>query len=122
MAKLTKDYNLEVLYPEIAKEWHPTKNGDLKPNEVLPGSAKKVWWKCENNHEYFAHIRVQTKSGCKKCLGVSQGFIVYKDGKKIGYWNNQKDCASDLGLKIQLISRCLNNEEKTHKGYNFKKI
>ena len=25
----TKDYNLLVLFPDVANEWHPTKNGNL---------------------------------------------------------------------------------------------
>lgn len=38
-------YNdLETLYPNIAKEWHPTKNGNLKPSDVTIGSEEKVWW------------------------------------------------------------------------------
>ena len=38
-------YNdLETLYPEIAKEWHPTKNGDLQPSKIMPMSHRKVWW------------------------------------------------------------------------------
>ncbi len=28
----------------IATEWHPTKNGKLKPTDVSAGSIKKVWW------------------------------------------------------------------------------
>ena len=36
--------DLETLKPELAKEWHPTKNGDLKPSECSIGSGKKVWW------------------------------------------------------------------------------
>ena len=40
--KLHKGYNdLETLFPEIAAEWHPTKNGDLLPSQVLAGSSKK---------------------------------------------------------------------------------
>lgn len=38
-------YNdLETLHPEIAKEWHPTKNGDLLPSKIASNSHKKVWW------------------------------------------------------------------------------
>ena len=36
MAKVTKDYNLEVLYPDIAKEWHPAKNDNLNLNNFNP--------------------------------------------------------------------------------------
>lgn len=43
--KVYKGYNdLETIYPELAQEWHPTKNGDLKPSEITYGSKIKVWW------------------------------------------------------------------------------
>jgi hypothetical protein len=38
--------------PDLAKEWHQTKNGDLTPYNVTCWSSKKVWWQCENAHEY----------------------------------------------------------------------
>ena len=36
--------NLATCNPQLAKEWHPTKNGDLTPFDVTCGSNKKVWW------------------------------------------------------------------------------
>lgn len=39
-----KKDSLQVLYPEISKEWHPTKNGNLKPEHVTSKSNKRVWW------------------------------------------------------------------------------
>lgn len=36
--------DLETTNPELAKQWHPTKNGDLKPADVTAGSGKRVWW------------------------------------------------------------------------------
>ncbi len=36
--------NLSVTHPELAKQWHPTKNGNLKPTDVTYGSTIKVWW------------------------------------------------------------------------------
>jgi len=44
MAKLTDTYNLKTINPKLAEEWHPTKNGNLTPKDVLPKSGKKVWW------------------------------------------------------------------------------
>lgn len=43
---------LETKNPELAKEWHPTKNGDLTPCDVTVNSNKKVWWKCSKGHEW----------------------------------------------------------------------
>ena len=35
--------NLLVSDPKIANEWHPTKNGDLRPEDVTPNMTRKVW-------------------------------------------------------------------------------
>ena len=43
---------LAVTHPELAKQWHPTLNGDLTPFDVIPGTSKKVWWKCEKGDDY----------------------------------------------------------------------
>jgi len=65
--------NLEVHFPDIAKEWHPTKNGELTPRDVTYGSHRKVWWKCLKNtsHEWQAKICNRTKklggTGCNYC-------------------------------------------------------
>ncbi len=36
--------DLESVKPELALQWHPTKNGNLRPSNVMPSSNKKVWW------------------------------------------------------------------------------
>ena len=62
---IKKGYNdLETLMPSLAKEWHPTKNGNLKPSDVSIGTNKKVWWKCPLGHEYQASI-ANRKNGTK---------------------------------------------------------
>ena len=70
MGKVTTTYNLAVSNPVLCEEWHPTKNGDLTPNDVTPGSNKKVWWMCRKcKHEWQAGIfgRNSRGRGCKKC-------------------------------------------------------
>jgi hypothetical protein len=64
-----KTTSLQALHPELMKEWHPTKNSELDPSELLSGSGKKAWWRCAEGHEWQAHIINRTKrgSGCKKC-------------------------------------------------------
>ena len=43
--KVFKGFNdLQTLYPKLSTEWHPTKNGNLKPCDVTPSSNKNVWW------------------------------------------------------------------------------
>lgn len=36
--------DLQTLNPQLASEWHPTKNGNLTPQDVTVKSTKKVWW------------------------------------------------------------------------------
>ncbi len=52
--KVTIDYNLGKLHPELAQQWHAIKNGDLTPLEVTPGSNRKLWWQCSRSHEWEA--------------------------------------------------------------------
>ncbi|WP_257535858.1 zinc-ribbon domain-containing protein [Mesobacillus foraminis] len=47
------------------KQWHPEKNGNLDPFTFSLGSGEKVWWICENGHEYKTHITHRTRgNGC----------------------------------------------------------
>ena len=60
--------NLQLKNPGLARDWHPTKNGKLTPRDVTVSSAKKVWWKCKNGHEWQAVIANRNNgTGCLKC-------------------------------------------------------
>ena len=68
--------DLATKYPEIAAQWHPTMNGSLTPDHVLPGSRKKVWWQCSSGHVWQAVIYSRTgnrSSGCPFCTGYALG-------------------------------------------------
>lgn len=71
--RLSKTNCLANTHPEIASQWHPTKNGSLKPSEVTNGSHKRVWWKCPEgpDHEWSTKVggRVQGNTGCPFCAG-----------------------------------------------------
>ena len=70
----TPDYNFAVAYPIIAKEWHKTKNKNLTPKDVTPGSGRKVWWKCKKGHEWEAVIASRSRGiGCPECSGNKVG-------------------------------------------------
>jgi hypothetical protein len=67
--KASKEYNLAIKYPELSKQWHITKNKELTPYDVTPGSNEKVWWTCDQGHEWKATVknRALLGSGCRKC-------------------------------------------------------
>jgi hypothetical protein len=62
--------DLASLYPYLADQWHPRKNGPLNPKDVLPGSHRSVWWKCSEGHEWRAEINSRVEgNGCPICAG-----------------------------------------------------
>ena len=57
-----------TFYPQIAKEWHPTKNGSMDPTDYSCGSNVVAWWKCSHGHEWETTINNRTRgSGCPWC-------------------------------------------------------
>ena len=62
--------DLATVNPILAKQWHPTKNGGLKPTDVTCGSDQKVWWICDKGHEWEARINNrQNGNNCPICIG-----------------------------------------------------
>jgi hypothetical protein len=58
--------------PELVAEWHPTKNGKLRPETIVATSEKKVWWKCAAgpDHEWQAKVEGRRQGrGCPFCSG-----------------------------------------------------
>ena len=69
--------SLQSVYPDIAKQWHPTKNGKLSPYMFSAHSSAKMWWIGECGHEWEVQISVRTRgNGCPYCSGnkVLPGF------------------------------------------------
>ncbi|MET3682932.1 rubrerythrin [Alkalibacillus flavidus] len=67
--RTNKTNSLTTLFPDIVKEWNPSKNGDLTPDDVTKGSKKYVWWICQKGHEWKAPVYSRTtgNKGCKVC-------------------------------------------------------
>lgn len=72
--KIEYEKSLAGIYPELAKEWHPALNDNLKPDEIKCGSSKKVYWQCPKcNHgengewKVMIYARAHDKTGCPKC-------------------------------------------------------
>jgi|APSaa5957512535_1039671.scaffolds.fasta_scaffold34677_1 hypothetical protein len=77
--KVGSDNNLALLNPTVVKQWHPTKNDNLSPDMVTPGSTRKIWWICDKGHEWEAVIRKRmhpnNPTGCPYCTNrkISSG-------------------------------------------------
>lgn len=60
------------LFPEAAREWHPTRNGALGPNELRPASGVRAWWLCARGHEWQAVVSSRRKSRCRQCYDIER--------------------------------------------------
>ena len=62
--------SLAALAPNVAAEWHPTKNA-IKPDELTADHVMNAWWLCPNGHEYQATVRARTQGNrsCPTCYG-----------------------------------------------------
>ncbi len=62
--------DLQTVNPTLVNEWNYEKNGNLKPEQFTANSGEKVWWKCNEGHEWQAKIyHRNTGSGCPYCSG-----------------------------------------------------
>jgi hypothetical protein len=67
--------------PELASQWHPSKNGDLTPNDIVLNYPKYVWWYCdkyicEHPHEWemSPNARYSSNTGCPFCAKGQASF------------------------------------------------
>jgi hypothetical protein len=106
-----KGFNdFETVNPEVAVEWHPTKNGTLTPDKVTPGSGKKVWWLGKCGHEWNSEIKQRSGRGrdCSVCANrqVLSGFNDFASNfpEVLEEWNYQRNSHLDP-TKLAVNSR-----------------
>lgn len=125
--------DLTTTNPSIAKEWHPTKNGELTPHDVGQGSNKKLWWKCrEHGHEWEATIisRVEGR-GCPFCSNrkVLKGYndLATTHPTYVRYFTNTNDIyghtsGSDKKVELQCpecgYSKIMRIDKLTRYGFS----
>lgn len=69
--KANQTNSLASLRPDLAKQWHPTKNRKLTPFDVTHKSNKKVWWMGKCGHEWDTIVRHRSKgTDCPYCSNV----------------------------------------------------
>lgn len=120
---VSKRGSLAENMPELAKEWHPVKNGDMTPADVTTGRFKPVWWLCSTcGYEWEASPNNRKKGiGCPHCSGrvampgVDDIATVYPD--VVNYWDYAKndnvhpeECLPGSGHKVAWICRNCNHE------------
>ena len=116
--------DLQSQYPNIAKDWHPYKNGDLKPTDVMSKSDKTVWWKCNKcGYEWQAKIGWRTANngqGCKRCYYKRKScpIICIETNTK---FENAVLASKFINAKTTSnIYGCCRGKQKTAGGYHWK--
>jgi len=106
--KLSVTNSLAAKSPELSKQFHPTKNGNLTPETVKGGGHQKVWWKCydgtwpdgsfADDHEWDATIKSRMAgSGCPCCVEngnkkvVSSNCLAAHKPKVAAMWHPTKN-------------------------------
>ncbi len=67
---ISGENDLATKCPELLEEWDYGKNANVFPNKIMPGTHKKVWWKCKNcglEWETAVRNRAILKTGCPSC-------------------------------------------------------
>ena len=107
--------NLALSYPDIAKQWHPTKNGELTPDKVLSNTTKKVWWLCDNGHEYEHSVNQRTSRTrvCPYCSG-------YRIGQGNSFADKSPEAAAEWDYKKNKGKSPSEVSASTHSKYWFK--
>ena len=67
---ISGETDLVSRYPEVARRWHPNKNGATTPDQIMPHTHKRYWWRCEKGHEWQVSPSALIQgSGCPYCAG-----------------------------------------------------
>ena len=113
-------------HPELAEQWHPTKNGDLTPQDVVSGSHRKVWWKCPDcGYEWEASIANRSRGrGCPRHrlekIGASRRkpVVCIESGKM---FRSCGAAAESCGRNsASMIQGCVTGKFSTAYGYHWR--
>ncbi len=87
--------SLRTRFPEIAQEWHPTKNGKASPEKTLAISGSSAWWQCrfDPSHYWEAVVAQRTSSGngCPHCKLAPRSKIELRVTAELKHFFNEID-------------------------------
>ena len=65
---MEKKNSIELLYPELAKQWNPNLNNGLLPSQVAAHSNMPFVWVCDHGHEFVCSPDKRVRgNGCPYC-------------------------------------------------------
>ncbi|MGA5121321.1 zinc-ribbon domain-containing protein [Streptomyces pseudogriseolus] len=108
-------------FPEVARDWHPTRNNGKQPDQTAPKSNRKVWWLGSCGHEWQATVANRTgrRSGCPYCVNQKVGYgndLATRHPELAAQWHPTRN--ADLtpqqipyGARINAWWRCASGHE-----------
>ena len=103
--------------PDLVREWHPTKNGSLTPRNVTTDHHKKVWWLCENSHEWEATVTDRIMgAGCPVCVKEFAQERYQKDKTSL---NSNKTIDHEIS-NSQITESGIQTDYRKNPRYNYK--
>lgn len=120
--------SLQDCYPDIAAEWHPSRNGDLTPSKFKCGSDYRAWWRCHScGHEWQTSIGHRVNgTGCPVCYQKrnqeqhplsKKVFQFSKDGTLVREWNSISEAGRELSISSSNICMCMNHKRSSAGGF-----
>jgi len=122
--------SLKKLMPNLAKEWHPTKNGNTTPDMVTLGSDFRAWWQCSTCcHEWQTSVNHRANgTGCPKCYRINaknnhpfcKKVVQYTTkGDFIKEWESISEASRSLSINSSNISMCAKHQRKKAGGFRW---
>jgi hypothetical protein len=119
MPENTQQSYLNLERPDLIKEWHPTKNGKLNPRNVTCDHAEKVWWLCENGHDWEATVKSRMAGDrCPICVTE----LVKEQSQKIGaYLQEQQFGSNDVNVSEKTNNLFQEDFDNNYEGIELRK-
>ena len=102
-----KNNSLASKRPDILHIWDYEKNGELRPDMLLPNSSIKVWWKCDKcGYESYDSVYKKATYGCGVCAnlivvkGINDLETLRPDLKDEWSWEKIKDYTHAMFLLV----------------------
>lgn len=127
--RLCRETSLGVVNSELAKEWHPTKNGNLTPFDVFANTNRYIWWQCPTcGYEWRAACsnRNVGKRGCPYCSsGRSTSIpeqLMFRAIKRVFSDAINRHRISNDEMDVYIPSLCIGFEYDGQRFHNIDKL
>lgn len=113
--RVCKDNCIATMRPDLVEEW--SDKNLFGPEKITCGSGKKVWWVCENGHEWETSACERKNHGCPYCSGnkvCEDNCLATKRPDLVEEWSDKNNISPkevSYGSKKRVWWVCSNGHE-----------